>query len=72
LVYALKIKEEWHKDSLPKDGGFYGGNYFDIEPKSDWNFGLLKKIVDDPSNELKVIHKPFNQNDFVWNEIYQL
>ncbi len=67
LVYALKIKQDWQRDTLFQSNG-KSQPYYEVKPKSDWNYGLLKKIIDDPAKELKVIEIPFNQNNFIWNE----
>lgn len=39
LVYALKINEQWEKI---KNNDAYG-DYYEVHPKSPWNYGLLSK-----------------------------
>ena len=46
LVYALKIKEDWIKVENRKDPVAYGGSYYEVLPKSSWNYGLLHVPVD--------------------------
>ena len=61
LVYALKLEERWEKGNEKEEG-----DYFSVFPKSDWNYGLLEKIVKDPAQNLQVKMKPL-QTKFVWN-----
>ncbi|HMI02886.1 MAG TPA: beta-L-arabinofuranosidase domain-containing protein [Pedobacter sp.] len=61
LVYALKLEERWEKGNQKEEG-----DYFSVFPKSDWNYGLLEKIVKDPAQHLQVKMKPL-QARFVWN-----
>lgn len=61
LVYALKIEEEWKTDSIREEG-----RYFEILPKSDWNYGLLQAVVKEPAKYLAVETKPMPEH-FVWN-----
>jgi Beta-L-arabinofuranosidase, GH127 catalytic domain/Beta-L-arabinofuranosidase, GH127 middle domain len=66
LVYALKIKEDWERDTLFQSNG-KSQVYFNVVPASTWNYGLLEKIVEDPGGELKVIQQPFDPDTFEWN-----
>lgn len=62
LVYALKQEERWEKGHDEREG-----DYYSVYPKADWNYGILKKIVDDPAKNLIVKKvKAVNEN-FVWN-----
>ncbi len=62
LVYALKINEKWTKDSLPAgERNYSNGYYYNVEPESDWNFGLLKSMIDDSANHVRVITHPFDE-----------
>ncbi|MFC0182257.1 hypothetical protein ACFFJX_06665 [Pseudarcicella hirudinis] len=61
LVYALKIEEEWTKKEIKEEGTFY-----EITPKSDWNYGLPKAFLNNPSQNSEVILKDLTGN-FVWN-----
>ena len=62
LVYALKIKEQWNyvtsKDDPP--------GFWEIRPKSDWNFGIKKKVVDAPEQFIKIEQKQ-SLDDQPWN-----
>lgn len=44
LVYALRIEEDWRfvKNEDP------WGDYYEVHPKSPWNYGLLESAVNDP------------------------
>ncbi|MBD0296365.1 MAG: glycoside hydrolase family 127 protein [Flavisolibacter sp.] len=46
LVYALKIEEEWKKIKNEKDSIEYGETYYEITPKSPWNYGLIQVPAD--------------------------
>lgn len=61
LVYALKIEEEWTKREIKEEG-----TYYDIQPKSDWNFGLPQSIIKKPIENSTVTVKP-KSDAFVWN-----
>jgi hypothetical protein len=67
LVYALKVKAEWKRDSLRGEKEFTEGPYDEIIPQSDWNYGLLKKVVDDPARHTTIQTKAVG-DDFIWNE----
>jgi DUF1680 family protein len=42
LTYALKIGEEWKKVNNEKDPVEYGQTYFEVYPKTPWNYGLVQ------------------------------
>lgn len=62
LVYALKIDEDWRK----VNDGDYFGDYLEVHPKSDWNFGLLSKTIADPQSGFEVIKNKAN-GQYPWN-----
>jgi hypothetical protein len=62
LVYALKLGERWEKGTDEKEG-----YYFSVYPTGDWNYGLVKTIVDDPKQHLQVTVKPMPEK-FIWNQ----
>lgn len=62
LVYALKIEEDWRKVSNVE----YFGDFFEVYPKSDWNYGLLEKAIKDPQNGFEVI-KNQTGGQYPWN-----
>lgn len=61
LVYALKIDEEWTKKEIKEEG-----IYYDIQPKSDWNYGLPRSVIQKPLQNTSVVIKPKSEA-FVWN-----
>ena len=63
LIYALKIKEEVTKQIHPQEG-----EYLEIMPKSDWNFGLLKTTITNPIPNTSFHTVPFPK-DFKWNSM---
>ncbi|WP_229311229.1 beta-L-arabinofuranosidase domain-containing protein [Larkinella soli] len=63
LVYALKIEAEVSKKEHPKEG-----TYFEYRPKSNWNYGLPKKVIENPVAGTQVEMKPIRDDTFVWNE----
>ena len=63
LIYALKIKEEVTKQIHPQEG-----EYLEIMPKSDWNFGLLKTTIANPIPNTSFHTVPFPK-DFKWNSM---
>ena len=63
LIYALKIKEEVTKQMHPQEG-----EYLEIMPKSDWNFGLLKTTITNPIPNTSFHTVPFPK-DFKWNSM---
>lgn len=67
LVYALKVESKWKRDSLRGEREFTEGPFYEPTPKSDWNYGLSKSVVDRPSQAAEVKIKAVN-DDFVWNE----
>jgi hypothetical protein len=40
IVYALKIEEEWKKVNNTSDSIRYGSTYYEVFPKSPWNYGI--------------------------------
>ena len=52
LTYVLKIQEErkFYEDE-------YWGKYWEIYPKSPWNYGLLMYAINSPEEHFKVIKK---------------
>lgn len=54
LVYALRIEEEWKKKKF-EQGGIYGETYYEVYPKSKWNYGLIDTKKTDPNETFRVI-----------------
>lgn len=59
LVYALKLQEDIATDTETAEG-----SYETLTTKDPWNYGLLKKSIEHPS-ELKVTEQPLGK-DFKW------
>jgi hypothetical protein len=64
LIYSLKIEEEWK--FVENDDKY--GDYWDVFPKSSWNYGLLQSAIDHPesgfafeTNRLDI--NPWNQQN---------
>lgn len=51
LVYALKVDEQW-KDVKNTDKY---GNYQEVHPASDWNYGILEKCLQNPDSSFQVV-----------------
>lgn len=62
LVYALKQEERWEKGHDEAEG-----DYYSVFPKGEWNYGLLKKIVDEPAANLEVSKVKTVDEQFIWN-----
>ncbi len=61
LVFALKVGERWERGTQEKEG-----DYFSVYPTEDWNYGLVKEIIEKPKENLAVKVKPFPRS-FKWN-----
>lgn len=65
LVYALKLEERWEKGTDEKEG-----DYFNVYPKGEWNYGLTEAIIKDPAKNLEVkMVKPVTDT-FTWNIVH--
>ena len=62
LVYALKISELWEKGQDEIEG-----DYFSVYATSDWNYGLLKKVIEKPEENLSVKKTNPVEEHFIWN-----
>lgn len=62
LVYALKIEEDWRQ---VKDVEYFG-DFWEVYPKSDWNYGLLEQAIKDPQKYFEVI-KTGSSEPYPWN-----
>lgn len=62
LVYTLKIDERWRKVS---DEQF--GDFFEVYPQSDWNYGLVEKAVYSPDANFEVVKNPDMVGAYPWN-----
>jgi len=54
ITYALKITEEWKKVNNEKDRIEFGDTYYEIFPKSAWNYGLIETPAEKLEEAFKV------------------
>ncbi|RAV99214.1 beta-L-arabinofuranosidase domain-containing protein [Pseudochryseolinea flava] len=53
LVYALRIEEDWkYRDATDHFGSFY-----EVFPKSKWNYALLEEAIRNPEKHFQVVRK---------------
>ena len=62
LVYALKIDEDWEK----KNDNDHYGEYYEVNPQSPWNYGLIEVPKDKWQQAFEVVKKPMVA-DYPWN-----
>ncbi len=53
LNFVLKIEDEWKKVKNTKDPEIFGDYYYEVYPKSPWNYGL----IDVPEDEIEEHYK---------------
>lgn len=70
LVYALRIEEEWAKKEFSKEEkANYGETYWEIIPKTPWNYGLLYFDKNKTEESFQIhIDKEKLKNNFFWNQ----
>lgn len=62
LVYALRIEEDWkHVNGTDDFGSFY-----EVYPKSKWNYALLREAIENPEKYFEVV-KSTTINGYPWN-----
>lgn len=66
LVYALKIADEWKAVSNQKDPAIYGATYYEVLPRSPWNYGLVYMAAG-KLEEGFVVSKKAQVATFPWN-----
>jgi hypothetical protein len=62
LVYALKIGEKWEKIT---NGDKYG-DYFEVHPLSEWNYGLMEVPQHEWQEAFRVVKRP-GVSETPWN-----
>nr|WP_231496739.1 beta-L-arabinofuranosidase domain-containing protein [Prevotella sp. 10(H)] len=69
LVYALKIEEEWTKKEFEgKDKIQFGDSYWEIKPKSPWNYGIIQFDKKKADENFKVsINEQKMKSNYFWN-----
>ena len=66
LTYALKMEEEWKAVANDKDPVRYGSKYYEVYPKSAWNFGLLS-VPDNEFAKSFTVEQKTSVSGFPWN-----
>jgi DUF1680 family protein len=66
LTYALKMEEEWKKVENKKDPVEYGNYYYEVLPKSPWNYGLPRFPADKIQTAFSLVKKD-NIAAYPWN-----
>ncbi len=62
LVYALKLKEEWKKETDEQQG-----DYFTVHTRDAWNYGLVAEQLKQAPAAWKVQQLQPLKDDFVWD-----
>ena len=62
----MKIEEDWIKVINNKDPEVYGSYYYEVFPKSEWNYGLLYNYENKELKNFKIIKKEYNKDE-PWN-----
>ncbi len=66
ITYALKITEDWKKVTNKKDPVEYGNTYYEVHPKSAWNYGLMQGSAEKLDESFRVQLKGKVSN-YPWN-----
>ncbi|MBC7511276.1 MAG: glycoside hydrolase family 127 protein [Ferruginibacter sp.] len=66
IVYALKIGEDWKQVKNEKDPIKYGDTYYEVLPKTPWNYGLIQVPAEKFDEAFKVDLKGKVSN-YPWN-----
>lgn len=61
LVYALRIEEDWR--FVRNDDQW--GDYYEVHPRSPWNYGLLESAVNQPDEGFRLVHRS-PESDSPW------
>jgi hypothetical protein len=67
LTYALKIDAEWTKVDNSRDPVRFGKSYYEVRPKTSWNYGLLQTPKDELA-KLFVVQMSDEVASYPWNE----
>jgi Beta-L-arabinofuranosidase, GH127 catalytic domain/Beta-L-arabinofuranosidase, GH127 middle domain len=62
LVYALKLAEQWQKETDEKEG-----DYYNVTTNESWNYGLLDSMVKYSAKAVQVREDIRVTDNFVWN-----
>ncbi|MEJ7738500.1 MAG: beta-L-arabinofuranosidase domain-containing protein [Chitinophagaceae bacterium] len=66
IVYALKIGEDWKSVKNEKDPIDFGDTYYEVHPKTPWNYGLIH-VPSDKLQEAFTIIKKGDASPYPWN-----
>lgn len=66
ITYALKIGEDWKKVKNEKDPIDFGDTYYEIYPKTPWNYGLAE-VPADKLKEAFIVTKKGQVSNYPWN-----
>jgi hypothetical protein len=66
ITYALKIAEDWKQVKNEKDPIEYGDTYYEVFPKSPWNYGLMQ-VPTNKFEEAFEINAKGKASNYPWN-----
>ena len=64
LTFALKIGENWKKVD---NNDRYGKFYYEVEPTSPWNYGLIESSLNNLSENYVVVKHDIAPGSYPWN-----
>lgn len=64
LAFALKIGENWKKVD---NNDRYGKFYYEVEPTTPWNYGLVEASLNDLSANYEVVKRQVEPDSYPWN-----
>jgi len=64
LTFALKIGETWKK---VENNDRYGKFYYEIEPTTPWNYGLIESSLNNLKDNYIVVKRDVSPNSYPWN-----
>lgn len=65
LTFALKIGESWKKVA---NNDKYGKFYYEVEPTSPWNYGLIESMLKNLKENFMVVRRNIPKNSYPWNQ----
>ncbi|MDG3583855.1 beta-L-arabinofuranosidase domain-containing protein [Galbibacter pacificus] len=63
LVYSLKIDHRLAE----KNRGDHFGTFTEVYPKTNWNMALLNTVIENPSENIKIVEKNWTHEVYPWN-----
>ena len=64
LTFALKIGENWKR---VENNDKYGKFYYEVEPTTPWNYGLIESAIGNLSGNFVVVKRNVPANSYPWN-----